>query len=292
MLRASTPALPDALVEVHRRQNRRMATSWAVSAEHRARVTHLVRAAAPPQGGGRLCVLGAGHCNDLELDRVAESFDSIHLVDVDSEAVGQAIARQSPALRERLVMHAPLDVTGAMGAIDRWGHVIPSPGAVADLSDAGVGEALASLPGPFDVVVSTCLLSRMMWTCAAALGEKHQALRAVASALELGHLRATAALVRDGGTGIFVIDTVDSERYPLDALFDPKHPTRVLGHLATTRMHFAGTDPGLLEQVFQDDAALAARVARLSIVAPWLWNAEADRTMLVYALMFRAGFVS
>jgi hypothetical protein len=292
MLREPAPALPDALVDVHRRQNRRMAASWTASADHRARVTHLVRGAAPEDGSGRLCVLGAGNCNDLDVEGLADAFASVHLVDIDAEAVRRAVDRQSAAVRRRVVVHAPLDVTGAMGAIEGWAHATPSPAAVADLSDAGVGKILAALPGRFDVVVSTCLLSRMMWTCATAMGERHQALRAVACALELGHLRATAALVRDGGAGIFVIDTVDSDRYPLDALYDPRHPTRVLQHLAATRMHFAGTDPALLEQVFHDDAALAARVGPLRIVAPWLWTAETDRTMLVYALMFRAGFIS
>lgn len=280
--------LPDALVEVHRRQNRLMAASWGASAEHRARVTHLVRGAAPTSKLGRLCVLGAGNCNDLDLDALADAYETVHLVDVDAEAVGRAVSRQSAGVRRKLVVHAPVDVTGAMTFINGWGRSTPTPCQVADLSDAGVGEAITSLPSGFDVVVSTCLLSRMMWTCGAALGERHQALRAVASALELGHLRATAALVADGGTGIFVIDTVDSDRYPLDELFDPRDPTRVLAHLATTRLHFAGTDPGLLEQVFQDDAALSARAGRLRIVAPWLWAAQDQRTTLVYALMFTA----
>ena len=43
---------------------------------------------------GRLCVLGAGNCNDLDLRRLSERFDEIHLIDLDPAALGEAVRRQ------------------------------------------------------------------------------------------------------------------------------------------------------------------------------------------------------
>src|SRR5262245_46170533 len=77
-------------------------------AEHRARVTREIAERAPASAGGRLCLLGAGNANDVDLDALAAHFAEIHLVDLDPDAVARAIARVPPPQRGRLVPHAPL----------------------------------------------------------------------------------------------------------------------------------------------------------------------------------------
>src|SRR5450432_2426587 len=43
---------------------------WALYADHRAHFTEAIVASAS-RAGGRLCVLGAGKCNDVDLERLA-----------------------------------------------------------------------------------------------------------------------------------------------------------------------------------------------------------------------------
>src|SRR6185369_599397 len=101
-------ALP-AFVEIHARNNRATSGLWDLYAEHRARLSALVAAHAPARGG-RVCVLGAGNANDLDLELLAARFSEVHLVDVDAHAVGRARARASSTAAARLFAHAPLDV--------------------------------------------------------------------------------------------------------------------------------------------------------------------------------------
>src|SRR4051812_14797742 len=102
--------LPDDLIDVHRRYNRNSDGCWQDFASHRTRQTELALQA----GGGRLAVLGAGNCNDLDLPALAERFREIHLVDLDREALERALGRQPPEVQQALVLHAPVDVTGAL----------------------------------------------------------------------------------------------------------------------------------------------------------------------------------
>src|SRR3954447_9921471 len=101
--------LPPRLVDYHRKNNHATLARWDSFSEHRVRVTAL--ALEPP--GQTLAVLGAGNCNDLDLAALAARFREIHLIDLDEEAVRRARDRQPDAVKARLVVHAPIDLSGA-----------------------------------------------------------------------------------------------------------------------------------------------------------------------------------
>src|SRR5882672_99502 len=85
---------------------------WERYRGHRERVTAAILALAPGGSaarGGRLCLLGAGNANDLDLEALAARFDEVHLVDIDSAALARTTGRQSPAVRATLHAHAPVD---------------------------------------------------------------------------------------------------------------------------------------------------------------------------------------
>ena len=82
-------------------------------AGHRARLTAEIHARAPAGGAGRLCLLGAGNAGDVDLEALAADFAEVHLVDIDAEAVARAAARVSPRARGRIVLHAPVDLSGS-----------------------------------------------------------------------------------------------------------------------------------------------------------------------------------
>src|SRR5215471_11691642 len=102
------PSPPPALLAYHRNNNRETASSWEQFSQHRAQMTQLALEAAP-ETGGRLAVLGAGNCNDLDLDALTARYREVHLIDVDVEAVRRARGRVAPEVADRLITHAPVD---------------------------------------------------------------------------------------------------------------------------------------------------------------------------------------
>src|SRR3954471_23074082 len=58
------------LLDLHAQNNRATAASWERFASHRSQVTELLRAA----GGDTLALLGAGNCNDVDLETLGRQF--------------------------------------------------------------------------------------------------------------------------------------------------------------------------------------------------------------------------
>src|SRR5512133_384324 len=82
------------------------AEEWALYSGHRARMTSaLLGCASPGAPRGRLCVLGAGKCNDLDLEQLAARFSELHLVDFEPSALAAAVSRQRPEVRSSLRPH-------------------------------------------------------------------------------------------------------------------------------------------------------------------------------------------
>src|SRR4051794_12076016 len=134
--------------------NREVRDLWERYQTHRQRVTAEILALP----GERLCLLGAGNANDLDLEALAERFAEIHLVDIDPGALSRATGRQPSAVRARLRSHAPVDLSGLYQQLDR--PRIPAPD---ELVAAGTTAVLSTLPPSCDVVVSLCVLSQMAW---------------------------------------------------------------------------------------------------------------------------------
>lgn len=277
---AATGALPAAVLAHHRENNRVTADFWREFADHRARQTDLVLEA----GGRNLAVLGAGNCNDLDLPRLAAAFDAIHLVDLDVEAVGRARARQDGAVASRLVLRAPVDLSGALTELPRWRNQELSPAQLTALSRSAADQVSAAVPERFDTVLSACLLSQIMHGCYVALGS-HPQLTKIGDALASAHLRALLALTRPGGRVLFVTDTVSSDTYPLRELWGQQAPAALLAHLDQTNNFLSGTSISSVRRVLAGEAAALA--ARPRLVEPWLWQMHPDVTLLVYALVLQ-----
>src|ERR1043165_130674 len=72
---------------------------------HRERMTQEIVSRRPPAGApARLCLLGAGNANDVDLAALAEVFDEIHLVDIDPDALAAARRRVPPTVAARLTL--------------------------------------------------------------------------------------------------------------------------------------------------------------------------------------------
>ena len=281
------------LLALHRRNNRESAELWARFGEHRRRVTALAAQTAAAPGSGRLLVLGAGNCNDLELEALASVFGEIHLVDLDAEALGRARDRQPLAVQDKLRLQAPVDLSGAFPDLPRWGKTPATPAELAVLPSQATQRVLAVLPGGFEVVLSTCFLSQLMQSVFAALGPRHPQLQLIACALAVAHLRSVVGLLTPGGRAHLVTDAVSTETYPLQELWQDKDPLEILAQAERANNVFSGTGLSFLRRILATDATVAPLLeGKPVVVPPWLWTFSEERTYLVYALSFVRAFTS
>jgi hypothetical protein len=277
--------LPPALLAHHQENNRQSARSWDSFAEHRARVTQLALDAAA--AGGRLAVLGAGNCNDLDLVALASRFAEIHLVDLDREALRRAQERLPAEAAARVTLHAPVDLSGALHRLAAFRRTPPTPAQLGVLPRAAAESVLAALPGGFDVVLSACLLSQLMHSCYLALGTRHPTLRLTACALAIAHLRSLAGLTAPGGTAVVVTDTVSSETYAIDELWPDRDPMAMLNEVDRQDYALSGTAPGFVRKIITQDAVVAPLASPPRLIPPWRWRFTTELTYLVYGYVFR-----
>ena len=259
---------------------------WGLYAAHRARLTDAIveasrlTAAAAAKRPATLCVLGAGSCNDIDLERLAEAFAEIHLVDIDGTALARAVARQPEAVRPRLRRHA-VDLSGLPARrLGRWKRVVPGAADVESASAAALDTILTKLGGPYDVVASTCVLTQMAFALREALGERHPALETARFGLMRTHLSTLVGLTAPGGVALFASDAVSSTTYALEEPPPGQTMTDVLHAVVSSGRGYFAANPEIV-------AGLMAEVGTPELLDPWLWTGPLDRTYLVYALRLR-----
>jgi hypothetical protein len=274
---------------------RQLASNRSVSghedhfAGHRLRLTHEICLRAPEGGDGRLCLLGIGNANDIDLGLLAERFREIHLVDVDREAVAQAVARLSDLHRGRMVIHAPLDASGIFDRLDEWSRTPPTSGVIAQQIEAAPARVAAALPGPFDVVVSCCLLTQLQLVLLEVVGDRHPSFDELRTAVGAIHVRALAALLAPGGIALLVTDLTANNTYPLDELPPEADLGALMADLLAAGNVIHAAHPGRLSGEIRRDAALRTRYAvGHPVVGPWLWRNGPEWIYLVYALEITA----
>jgi hypothetical protein len=279
-------ALPAALVDVHRRNNQKTDASWADFAAHRRALTDLLLREAAPGAG--LLVLGAGNCNDLDLEALvapAGPYAAIDLADVDEGALARAYGRQPEAIQDRLRRHAPVDLSGALRRLHAWTRVHPTPAQVQLLPTTAAAAVSEALPGSWERVVSAGLLTQLLHSARLALGVG-PLLDRVAGALAAAHLRSLALCTAPGGTALLVTDVCSSETYPLVELWPTRAGTKLLGELSASGNTFTGADPTLLLSLLYEHPAVAPLVRAPRVVDPWLWTMSDEVTLLVYGIAF------
>jgi hypothetical protein len=268
--------------EYQARVNRNFAKNREWYAGHRARLTALVAGAGR---GGDLCVLGAGNGSDLDLPALGARFAALHLVDLDGEALERCRAGTPPELRERLVLHAGVDLSGFTDRLDEWGETFPAEAELGRAAQPAIHGVLRRLGRAFDVVVSTCALSQLAvpyhraWILPApAWASLHAAITAV-------HLATIAGATAPGGTGILVFDVLSSKNASELRALEGAGPEPLAAFVEEHARRGGRLDPdprGLLARL----GTLGRLVAEPRLTEPWLWNIGAE-TQLVYGLAFK-----
>lgn len=259
---------------------------WDTFTSHRANVTALLAADGDP-GKTRLCILGAGNCNDLDLPTLLNAHREVHLVDLDAEALADGVSRQGVADHPGLRTYGGVDVSGMLDTIGTWSaETSIGPGELSACAEEPARRGAAMLPGPFDVVASTCLLTQLIGSVVAAVGERHPRFLELVRAVREGHLRLLARLAAPGGTLILITDLVSSDTLPSLRSTPEGSLAGLLGQVARDRNFFHGVSPAALWSMTVQHPALAAELLGLDTAPPWRWDLG-PRLYLVWALRWR-----
>src|SRR3954453_11140620 len=140
---------PKTLNDDQSRMNDSTRGQWDWYAAHRARIERLI---VPPTRDQRICILGAGNCNDLDLKWLVQAYGQVHLVDIDPAALDRAVHRQGVAI-DRLKLHAPVDLTGIADQTAAWRGRSVSEAEVERAAQTAAGSDIPTIPcSPFDLV--------------------------------------------------------------------------------------------------------------------------------------------
>ncbi len=277
---------PNLVTQQQSRFNRSTQDHWQHFTSHRDRIEQLLLADGLT-GGGRLCVLGAGNCNDLDLPRLAATFEEVHLVDLDPAALANARQRQGVATAANVHTHAPIDLTGIAEVVSTWPRRTPTRQEIDATIERAATAPMPALPGAFDVVLSPCVLSQLAGYAGDTLGASHPRTLALRCAIRDRHLRLMTDLLKPGGFGVLVTDVISSVTRPYIAAARYGDLPELLRALVHQRVTYPALDPESVERLLRDDPLLAALLSDVQVIRPWVWTLGPLKSFLVYALRFR-----
>lgn len=230
-------------------------------------------------------MLGAGNCQDLELDRLLARYAEIHLVDLDEEAITRAKDKVPLTARGKLTLHPGIDLSQMLGAFESYRSLEVAPKDVAEHPNVASRALLGAVGRTFDVVLSSCVLSQMQLALLTELGEAHRLFAALSYTLTLTHLKTLAALCSPGGRAIFATDAATEQMAPLTQLGPDTNWLELLQRLAVSQDLFSSLNPLLLSEMLGDDPVLARDLVVHPITDAWLWHNTEQRIYLVYAMI-------
>ncbi|MET0593133.1 MAG: hypothetical protein ABW133_10560, partial [Polyangiaceae bacterium] len=188
-------------------------------------------------------------------------------------------------IRARLFLHTPIDLSGLMERVERWQKMQVTPNDLLAYPDAASDAIVARLPGPFDMVVSACVLTQMQLAMLGALSASHQLFEATRQLLNVMHLRTLAKLLLPGGSAVIANDVTSNNLVP--TLPESADPRAALADALRSGRCFYATHPDLLRWTSHEDPVLQKLAQVSSPLDVWLWQNGAARTFLVYAMELR-----
>jgi len=270
------------LVTRQLRLNRETLDNWRLYRSHREAVADLI--CQPPQPASeRLCILGAGNCNDLDLARFTGRFAQVDLVDLDREAMAKGVQRQSPPAPGSISLHGGVDLTGILKTLATWERYRPGRESIAHCIREAHAFAGLPFPGRFEVAASMCLLSQIIDSIVSVTGSQAVPEELVET-LRQRHLRLLAELLVPGGVGFLFTDFALERGSSRPARGTSPEPESFEG---TSGNAFLGVSPQELCALASNSAVLRTQVGKAQVTPSWLWRQNPRRTLRVCAIQFQ-----
>lgn len=273
------------------RFNQETRERWDHYRSHREKIDALLSGIAGQWFGrmGSLAVLGAGNGNDLELARLADRFEKIHLFDFDPQALASLSDRhlRDPKVKAAVVIEPTVDLSGIvaeLNGIEQQESI--SEAEVLKLAEKARDPQRVLPKRGFDVVVSCCLMTQLLSGVVESFGDDSPHKDFMMIAVRDGHLKLLSRLLKPGGDGLLVSDFVSSDTLPELTEADSDDAAFELARTAIDqRNFFTGTNPWAvkdsLAKMIREDAKVP-----WSISPPWRWQIGDSRFYLVSALQF------
>lgn len=254
--------------ETQRIRNEQSRECWELFAEHRARISELLR---PSEASGGLLLLGAGNCNDVDLANQLSQYSHIALADIDRQALEYGLQRQAIAQRDRIEL-LNYDATGLLARLETW-HAQPP-------SDEEIRSALQQVPASsrpwnprsFATSASLCLVSQLVDALQFALGRQHPLLLEAIATVRQHHLRALVDSTQDGGRAVVVLDFVSSDTLPQIDTCPAEQFSSLIRAALSSGNFFTGLNPRALAQAAAHDPHIAPRLRQIQLASIWRWN--------------------
>lgn len=274
------------LIQEQARRNAAADAAWTLYAPHRQRVTQLLLNARTPKSE-RLCLLGAGNLNDLDLTVLSSSFREIVLVDVDAAALRRGLSRQGFDEDARFRVVAPADISGVFSELAQMEND-------EQVRDEAIDSCLRTLAQPhglgehvrYDVVASVGLLTQLIDGVIRSIGESHPRSWELVSAIRTQHLRLMLELTIPGGATVLVTEVVSSDSCPALLSMGEDGLMKLLRREIAAKNFFTGTNPAALQHLLRTEISLAEQLANVQLTEPWLWS-FLTRIYAVYGLTMR-----
>lgn len=254
---------------------------WERFSSHRRRVTDLCLKG----NGGTAAILGAGNCNDVDLDELAAHFETIHLVDLDGAALSSAVARQKEDVHPKLVAHGGVD----LGLVDALSALDDREPSSSDIEGAlsNMREEPRPPTADLDLCVSSCLLTQLFTSVVDRVGPHHPRVVEIVCGLRSRHLRMLARSLRPGALGVLVSDMVSSDTAPGLREVPPHALRGTMDRLLRAGNFFTGTNPYVVASSLTTDPQISEMATDVHLHAPWIWDIAPERSYLVFAVSFR-----
>jgi hypothetical protein len=266
--------------------NRSTRGQWHLYASHRQQLERLLVPASP---GGRICILGAGNCNDLDLRWLTEVYREVQLVDIDPDALARAAKFQKVQASAKIQLRGGIDLTGLSDRLGAWAKNPPEHSEIQtalQLAAQSPAKLAAELNGPFDVVLSPCVLSQLLTPLRDTVGEAHKGFLPMLSAIRARHFRLMLELLAPSGRGVFACDLFSNATFTDLARISHDQLPSLMRTMLNDRKFYTGLDPASMTAVLTRDPAVSA-TDDIRLTHPWLWHLGLSKCYLVYGITFR-----
>jgi hypothetical protein len=266
--------------------NEQSSSKWNVFSSHRLKVSGLLESK-HCLGSDRVCILGAGNCNDLDLPLIANLFYEVHLVDLDDQALSRGLSTQCLKDCRKIYPHGNIEITGTFDFLERFFEDIqPSIKETENFIQYAELPLDLGISEPFDVVVSVCLLSQIIEAVNRSLGQNHPCLYDFILKVRNHHIEQLIQLTSSRGWSILIMDLVSSDSFPAMKFMSEKELSNSLSKIILDRNFFHGVNPYKISSILSSDPNFSSLVDKIQIVLPWSWNCG-PRVYAVCAVIFR-----
>jgi len=201
------------------------------------------------KNNGRAVVLGAGNCNDLDLNLLSSSFAEVYLLDLDLKAMELGLNRQKPQNPGKIKL-LEFDLTGILGEINLMIRDTSLDTLISTLKAVNNNPKLP--PGfeqSFDLVVSAGVITQIIYPLKAAdflagFYSIHDLLEFLRERLLRQHLKLIKTLLKADGRAVFAVDHPIYDYPPEEAVKWPRLFIR-----RTSKLYDQLIEESLLEDV-------------------------------------------